>query len=252
MENNCLQSAKAFDAYYSGVNTKDVVLTVGAVSITSGAGVAGGAAITAATTGVAGIALHLTSVPIIGGIATSIVSGAVTAAILPVLPIAVFISAGISLPLIIKLKKNRKRFRNATSPEVLAREVSKIIFLPLFAFFISSINEGYISVEEAKKKCIKKILKWGYTKQYTEELVDTYFQKKAEDLNIEFKNICNEIKGLQNKSYYHEICYKEELPVESIILIANSIVNDFSRNDNQGKNNFLLKKGKKFLLKQKQ
>ena len=259
---SCLSSPEAFKKKY----LKNPIISKGIISVLLGIGstsavigvAASSAGTVAATTGIAGLASHFVSWPLIGGFASSVVAsttaGAATTAIAATLPISLTVGGGIACSTMALTWKKTAPYQKGTGLETLAKTVSTIIFLPLFAKYKKILEgnelmentnsnavekknifrnlivktrqiqtqEDNILLQKAKKAAIERVCAWGYSEQYATELVEQEFLFTSQDLEKKFESILEELNKLNKNDKYNEIP-KYELPPIGIQKIAKEI-----------------------------
>ena len=259
----CLSSPESFKKKYSKnpIISKAIISGLLGIGTTSAViGVAASSAGTvAATTGIAGLVGHFASWPLVGGLASSFVSSttavAATTAIGATLPISLAVGGGIAGSTILLTRKKTAPYQKGTGLDKLARTVSTIIFLPLFAKY-KKILEDNIAEEntdltksqqkktfinlfgrskqqensdekellqkQAKDAAIERVCEWGYSEKYATELVDNSFLLSSKELESKFNSILEELNKLNKKDTYDGIP-KYELPPIGIQKIAKEI-----------------------------
>ena len=259
---SCLSSPEAFKKKYSKNPIISNAIISGLLGIGSTSAVIGVAASSAgtvaATTGIAGLVGHFTSWPLIGGFASSFVSSTTTVAaataIGATLPISIGVGIGIAGSTMALTWKKTAPYQKGTGLEKLAKTVSTIIFLPLFAkykkilegngskentnsntvekknIFINlfvkkrqiQTQEDNILLQKAKNAAIERVCAWGYSEQYATELVEQEFLFTSQELEKKFESILVELNKLKKNDKYNEIP-KYELPPIGIQKIAKEI-----------------------------
>lgn len=227
----CLSSQKAFKSHYSKNPAIFKSLVAGVLGIGAGAAVSGAAASTAATTGVAGVASHFVSWPLIGGAASSIVSGAAASAATAVLPIAAATALGVSIPVYLLLRKKTVSFQQGSSLDSLARVVGEFIFLPMLAKYNEVLSCAPQAKDYARNSAVEKICEWGYTKQFAETLTDNYLGKTSSyEILSKFDSYMSDIDKLGKKDLYQGICNKSEVPPQGIRKLAAKLADNVMPN----------------------
>lgn len=224
----CLQSQAAFNSHYCKNPVVSKAIYAGLIGFGAGTTAVGVGVSTATSSGVAGIAAHFVSVPLLGGIAADIVSGAAISAAATALPIAAI--GGVTIAgLTFLLQKNKtSKFSKDTGLNSLAQVVGQIIFLPMLAKCMDYVERERSNCESisrfAQERAKSEILKWGYTSEYADKIIYAAFSKSSTDLREEFESIIKEINKLKKKEYYKNIP-KYELPTKAIRKIGQEMAN---------------------------
>lgn len=215
MAEKCLLNEKAFLEHYTYNPVLKKTLESVGIGIGVGGTVVGGSAMVAATTGFAGFASSLG----IGYFAGAAAATAATAAMSVALPAAAIIG-GIYY---FKNRKNKKKIERNCSVNDLAKEVGKIIFLPM----IAKANEELKvrpDKDGARKFITKQFIEWGYKTEFADEILN-HWLGSDEDVNSVFEGYLAKINNLKDDELYNDVCQKAEIPPNELRKFANELAN---------------------------
>jgi len=221
MAEKCLLNEKAFLEHY----TYDPVLkkTIESVGIGIGVGgaVVGGSASVAATTGFVG---WLSSTLGITSFATAAAATAATA----VLPIAIPTAIAVGGWFYYKNRKKKKEIDRSAFVDDLAKEVGKIIFLPM----IAKGNEKILSCPENKdaiRKFIgKHFIEWGYKQEFADEMLSHWLGKDYDATMKCYEGFLTRIDNMKDDDLFNDTCQKSELPSKELRKFATELANKIS------------------------
>ena len=186
------------------------------IGIGVGGAVVSGSAMAAATTGFAGFASSLG----IGYFAGAAAATAATAALSVALPAAVIVGG-------IYYFKNRKNKKKIETNHVddLAKEVGKIIFLPMIAKGNNQIKLCSENNDSVRMRITKQFIEWGYKPEYANEILNYYIGKEYSVVMNIFENYLAKIDKLKNDEWYNDEFHKSEIPPEQLRKFATELAN---------------------------
>lgn len=187
---------------------------------------AAGSAIAAAGSAASATAFGA-SLPLVG---STIAAAAGSAAVTAVLPGALIGGATVGCAYFLKNIRKKKQIKGGASLNLLAKVVSEIIFLPLFSKVNAYLSSNkYLQEEEAKKYLTGILYDWGYSNEYTKDLICKYINKtvSADSINGEYLEKLEILKNLKKDEFY-EGCSKIDLPYKGIKVLAEQLKNNFS------------------------
>lgn len=208
MEEKCLLNQNAFLEHYTYNPVLKKALESVGIGLGAGGAVVGGSAMVAASTGIAG---WLSSTLGISYFATAAAATAAAAA----LPIAIPAALGVGGFLYYKNRKNKKKIDMSTHPDDLAKEVGKIIFLPMIAKANEKLKQSPNEKEGVRRLINKKFIEWGYKQEFADEVINRWLDAD-DDANIQFEGYLSKISRLKDSDMYNDACLKSEIPPEQL------------------------------------
>ena len=217
MAAQCLLNEKAFLEHYTYDPVLRKTLESAGIGIGVGGAVVGGSAMVAATTGFAGFASSLG----IGYFAGAAAATAATAALTVALPAAALVG-GIYY---FKNRKNKKKIERNCSVNDLAKEVGKIIFLPMIAKGNDKIKVNPANKDGIRKFASKQFIEWGYKQEFADEVLNRWLGMNSDATMKCFEGFLSRIDNMRNDELYNDVYLKSEIPPEQLRKFATELAN---------------------------
>lgn len=215
MAAKCLLVEKAFLEHYTYDPVLKKTLEAAGIGLGVGGTVVGGSAMVAATTGFAGFASSLG----IGYFAGVAAATAATAALSVALPAAAIVGGIFYL----KNRKNKKEIQVSHIYD-LAKEVGKIIFLPMIANGNDKIKLCPENNDRVRRIINKQFFAWGYTPEFANEILNQYIGKEHSVIMDIFERYLEKINNLKDDEWYNDVCQKSEMPPKQLRKFASELV----------------------------